>query len=115
MKMVTMLRKGSLFGPMRSFLAMSMSSSSALRHRRQHAALRGMLAVMLVHASIVRRDMQMLAAPLRARIAEPDGMHHVHMQATFGPRDARDTLYLAVLYDVYARSAAFSHRPVMVV
>ena len=71
-----------------------------------------MLAVMLVHAGIMPRDMQMLAAPLRARIAEPDGMHHLHMQATFGPRDARD---LAVLYDVYARSAAFSHRPVMVV
>ena len=59
-----------------------------------------MLAVMLVHASIVRRDMQMLAAPLRARIAEPDGMHHVRMQATFELRDARDTLYLAELYDV---------------
>ena len=100
MKMVTMLRKGSLFGPIRSFIAMAMSSSSALRHRRQHAALRGMLAVMLVHASIVRRDMQMLAAPLRARIAKPDSMHHVRMQTTFVPRDARDTLYLAELYDV---------------
>ena len=77
-----------------------MSSSSALRHRRQHAALRGMLAVMQVHAGIVRRDMQMLAAPLRARIAEPDSMYHVRMQATFAPRDARGTLYLAELYDV---------------
>jgi hypothetical protein len=59
---------------MRSFLAMAMSSSSALRHRRQHAALRVMLAVMLVHAGIMRRDMQMLAAPLRARIAKPDSI-----------------------------------------
>ena len=100
MKMITMLRKASLFGPLRSFLAISMSSSSALRHRRQHAALRGMLAVMLVHAGIVRRDMQMLAAPLRARIAEPDSMYHVRVQATFAPRDARGTLYLAELYDV---------------
>ena len=59
-----------------------------------------MLAVMLVHAGIVRRDMQMLAAPLRARIAEPDSMYHVRVQATFAPRDARGTLYLAELYDV---------------
>ena len=50
--------------------------------------------------TIVRRDMQMLAAPLRARIAELDSMHQVRMQATIGPRDARDTLYLAELYDV---------------
>ena len=59
-----------------------------------------MLAVMLVHAGIMRRDMQMLAAPLRARITKPDSMQHVRMQTTFVPRDARDTLYLAELYDV---------------
>ena len=59
-----------------------------------------MLAVMLAHDGIVRHDMQMPAAPLRARIAEPNSMHHVRMQATFAPRDARDTLNLAELYDV---------------
>ena len=59
-----------------------------------------MLAVMLVHAGIVWRDVQMLAAPLQARITEQDSMHHVRVQATFGPRDDRDTLYFAEMYDV---------------
>ena len=100
MKLVTTLRKGSLFGSMHSFLATPMPSSSALRHRRQVAAMRGMITVMLAHVGIVRHDMQMLAPPLRARIAEPDSMHHVRTQAAFAPGDAHDTLDLAVLYDV---------------
>ena len=100
MKMVTMLRKGSLFGPMHSFLAMPMPSSSALRHRRHLPALRGMLEVMLAHACIRRHAMRMLAVPLRARIAEPHSMHHARMQAAFAPGDARDAFDLEVLYDV---------------
>ena len=59
-----------------------------------------MLVVVMAHACIVWHAMRMPAAPLRARIAEPDSMHHVRMQTTFVPRDARDTLYLAELYDV---------------
>ena len=106
MNEVTTLRKRSLFGSMHSFLATPMPSSSALRHRRQVAAMRGMLTVMLVHVGIVRHDMRMLAAPRRVRIADPDSMDHVRMQALFGPQDAHDTLNLAVLYDVYACSAA---------
>ena len=108
MNEVTTLRKRSLFGPMCFVLAIAMPSSSAPRHRRQLAALRGMLAVMLSHAGIVRHDMQMLAAPLRARIAEPHSMHHVRIQAAFAPEDARDAFDLAVLYDVCECSAACS-------
>ena len=37
------------------------------------------------------------------------------MQAAFAPGDARDAFDLAVLYDVYACSAAFSREAVMVV
>ena len=86
MNEVTTLRKRSLFGSMHSFLATPMPSSSALRHRRQVAAMRGMLTVMLVHVGIVRHDMRMLAAPRRVRIADPDSMDHVRMQALFGDR-----------------------------
>ena len=100
MNTVSTLRKWSLFGPMRSFLAMPMPSSSAPRHRRHRAAMRGMLAFMLAHAGIVRHDMRMLAAPWRARVADADSMDHVRMQAAFAPGDARDALDLAVLYDV---------------
>ena len=46
---------------------------------------RGMLAVVMVHAVIVRRAMRMLAAPSRACIAEPDSMHCVRMSAVFAP------------------------------
>ena len=85
MNEVTTLSKRSLFGPMCSFLAMPMPSSSAPQHRRQLAAMRGMLALMMAHAGIVPHDMRMLAAPLRVRIAEPDSMHHARMQALFEP------------------------------
>ena len=85
MNEVTTLRKRSLFGPMCFVLAIVMPSSSALRHRRQLAAMRGMLTVMLAHAGIVRHDMRMLAAPSRACIAEPDSMHCVRMSAVFAP------------------------------
>ena len=61
-----------------------------------------MLALMLAHAGIVPHDMRMLAGPWRVRIADPDSMDHVRMQALFGPQDARNTLNLAVMYDVYA-------------
>ena len=100
MNIISTLRRWSLFGPMRSFLAMPMPSFSALRHCRHLPALRGMLAVMLAHACIRRHAMRMLAVPLRARIAEPHSMHHVRMQAALAPGDARDALDLAVLYDV---------------
>ena len=95
-------------GPMCFVLTIAMPSPSAPRHRHQVAALRGMLALMLAHAGIVRHDMQMLAAPLRARIAEPHSMHHVRIQAAFAPEDARDEFDLAVLYDVCECSAACS-------
>ena len=84
MNEVTTLRKRSLFGPMCFVLATAMPSSSALRHRRQLAAMRGMLTVMLAHAGIVRHDMRMLAAPWRAGIADPDSMDHARMQVLFG-------------------------------
>ena len=42
-------------------------------------------------------------------------MDHVRMQALFGPQDAHDTLNLAVLYDVYACSAALQPYAVLVV
>ena len=100
MNEVSTLSKRSLIGPMCSFLTIAMPSSSAPRHRHQVAALRGMLALMLAHAGIVPHDMQMLAAPLRARIAEPHSMHHARMQAAFAPGDARDAFDLEVLYDV---------------
>ena len=85
MNEVTTLRNWSLFGSMRSFFAMAMPSSSAPQHRRQLAAMRGMLALMMAHAGIMRHAMRMLATPLRVRIAEPDSMHHARTQATFGP------------------------------
>ena len=91
MNEVTTLRNRSIFGVRGCFLAMTMLSSSAPRHRRHRAAMRVMLAFMLAHAGIVRHDMQMLAAPLRARIAEPHSMHHIRMQAAFAPRDASYT------------------------
>ena len=84
MKLVTTLRKGSLFGSMRFFLATPMPSSSATRHRRHRAARRGMLVVMMAHAGLVRHAMRMLAAPWRAGIADPDSMDHAHMQVLFG-------------------------------
>ena len=98
MNEVTTLRKRSLFGPMCFVLAIVMPSSSALRHRRQLAAMRGMLTVMLAHAGIVQHVMRMLATPLRVRIAEPDSMHHVCMQVLFACSGACDSANLAVLY-----------------
>ena len=44
-----------------------------------------MLAVVVVHAVIVRHAMRMLAAPWRARIADADSMYRLPMQAVFGP------------------------------
>ena len=84
MNEVTTLRKRSLFGSMHSFLATPMPSSSALRHRRQVAAMRGMLTVMLAHVGIVRHAMRMLAAPWRDRIADADSMDDVRMQVLLG-------------------------------
>ena len=98
MKLVTTLCKGSLFGSMRFFLATPMPSSSALRHRRQVASMRAMLALMLAQAGIVPHVMRMLAAPRRARIPDPDSMDDVRIQAAFAPGDARDAAALAVLY-----------------
>ena len=85
MNKVTTLPNRSLFGPMCFVLTIAMPSPSAPRHRHQVAALRGMLALMLAHAGIVRHDMRMLAAPWRVRIADPDSMDHVRMQALSGP------------------------------
>ena len=70
------------------------------------AATRGMLAVVVAHAGIVRHAMRMLAAQFRVCISESDSMDNVLMEAATGSTCTLFESDLAVLYGLLVCSAA---------